>query len=828
MKRLRNWIAGSLVCLLLAQTAGAAAQGSPEEAAVVPPQTPQYCEADAHELVSAAEIRQNGYVRRLREEETLYSLVFEDADGVRTEYIYGIPVKYVAEDGQIRDKSNVLTALPTAQNTGTYALASMNNDTQTYFPAAVTETAPVVLERGAMRIEMTPLEAAPASVDPHAALAAALPGLAAVPVEAQTATVQQVAPADAPAAQAAQYDGVFGPGTGLRYTPMYNGVKEDIVLTQYNGLSVFRFSLDLGGLVPVREGGGYALLDAQTQEAVANLQPILVCDSAQRGSLNNSMELTHISGTRYTLTITADDAFLRDPQTVYPVYIDPTITTPTSVFKDTTIYSTYQATSGSNLLMVGNSAVYGYSTGVGRSLVRFNDTMADGRYDWDNQMTTSVSYYVRDLLPGMSSADVQVFCLSQSAGKNLTSLSTSTWYAVGDWVSDMMTPSADETGGRGGTWRRFGLTSAFFKWKQGQYGGESNHHGIMLKATNESSARVFASADYGLADYLPYLRLQTATPSAQTPGIISGGIYYIQNFDSTLCLKTDGVSNNSALVQTAFSYNATNQMYRFLYKGDGIYAIEAMNAPGKVVSADSIEQGSYDGHAVGIYTDYGIDRQRWYILGDNNAYYFVNKAYPDQVLSVNASGASGASAYTSTSGNGGQWTLKNHYAMVGWSYMFRGSNPPTGITSEYGWRWHPKLKKDKFHNGVDIKAGGGTTLYSVTSGRVVEKGYDPDEKSGKGHYIIIETNTPVAGGSAKLRIVYCHMQAASPLSKGDAVTSSTVVGKVGQTGGATGDHLHFSVITDGKVSAGEDNSLNPVIFFPAYLSQTSTNEKGYE
>ena len=248
MKRLRNWIAGSLVCLLLAQTAGAAAQGSPEEAAVVPPQTPQYCEADAHELVSAAEIRQNGYVRRLREEETLYSRVFEDADGVRTEYIYGIPVKYVAEDGQIRDKSNVLTALPTAQNTGTYALASMNNDTQTYFPAAVTETAPVVLERGAMRIEMTPLEAAPASVDPHAALAAALPGLAAVPVEAQTATVQQVAPADAPAAQAAQYDGVFGPGTGLRYTPMYNGVKEDIVLTQYNGLSVFRFSLDLAAM----------------------------------------------------------------------------------------------------------------------------------------------------------------------------------------------------------------------------------------------------------------------------------------------------------------------------------------------------------------------------------------------------------------------------------------------------------------------------------------------------------------------------------------------------------------------------------------------------
>lgn len=821
MKHLRNWIAGSLVCLLLAQTAGAAAQGSPEEAAVVPPQTPQYCEADAHELVSAAEIRQNGYVRRLREEETLYSLVFEDADGVRTEYIYGIPAKYVAEDGQIRDKSNTLTALPAAQNAGAYALASTGNDMQTYFPAAVTETAPVVLERGAMRIEMAPLEAAPAPVEPHAALAAALPGLAAVPVEARTAAVQQVAPADAPAAQAAQYDGVFGPGTGLRYTPMYNGVKEDIVLTKYNGLSVFRFSLDLGGLVPVREGGGYALLDAQTQEAVANLQPILVCDSAQRGSLNNSMELTHISGTRYTLTITADDAFLRDPQTVYPVYIDPTITTPTSVFRDTTIYSTYQAAPDSNLLMVGNSAVYGYSTGVGRSLVRFNGIFESGQYSWARSATQRVYYYVRDLLPGMSSADVQAFCLSQSAGKNLTSLSTSTWSATGDLVSNMATPSAPELGGRAGDWKRFNLTSAFSKWLGGQYGGENNHYGIMLKATNEANARAFASADYGIAEYLPYLRIDFNTNGTQTPGIISGGVYYLQNLDSALYAKTNGTANNSALVQAAFANNATNELYRFLYKGSGVYAIEPVNAPGKVVSVDSVEKGSYGGRAVGIYTDYGIDRQRWYIRGGNNAYYFVNKAYPTQILSANASSASGAALYISSSGNGGQWTLKNYYATVGWSYMFRGSNPSTNVTSSYGYRKDPMTGEENvFHKGVDISAAGGTPLYSVTSGRVVKKGY---EANNLGHYIILETNTMNAGTSTKLRVLYAHMQAASTLSVGDSVTASTVVGKVGRTGRATGDHVHFVVITDGKDDSSAENTLNPVVFFPNYLPQEPHN-----
>ena len=44
-----------------------------------------------------------GHVNRLTDEEDLYSYVFENADGTRTAYIMGEPVKYLDND-QIKDK----------------------------------------------------------------------------------------------------------------------------------------------------------------------------------------------------------------------------------------------------------------------------------------------------------------------------------------------------------------------------------------------------------------------------------------------------------------------------------------------------------------------------------------------------------------------------------------------------------------------------------------------------------------------------------------------------------------------------------------------------
>ncbi len=42
------------------------------------------------------------------------SVIFRNSDGTRTMYMYGLPVKYTAADGTVRDKSTNLVSVPTA------------------------------------------------------------------------------------------------------------------------------------------------------------------------------------------------------------------------------------------------------------------------------------------------------------------------------------------------------------------------------------------------------------------------------------------------------------------------------------------------------------------------------------------------------------------------------------------------------------------------------------------------------------------------------------------------------------------------------------------
>ncbi|HBE12586.1 MAG TPA: hypothetical protein DCY74_00305 [Clostridiales bacterium] len=72
----------------------------------------------------------------------------------------------------------------------------------------------------------------------------------------------------------------------------------------------------------------------------------------------------------------------------------------------------------------------------------------------------------------------------------------------------------------------------------------------------------------------------------------------------------------------------------------------------------------------------------------------------------------------------------------------------------------------------------------------------------------------------KLRIIYMHLQESPTVTnpavvKGATVTTSMLVGKVGTTGASTGNHLHFSFITDGGTDASTiSKTINPMISYP--------------
>ena len=110
----------------------------------------------------------------------------------------------------------------------------------------------------------------------------------------------------------------------------------------------------------------------------------------------------------------------------------------------------------------------------------------------------------------------------------------------------------------------------------------------------------------------------------------------------------------------------------------------------------------------------------------------------------------------------------------------------TRISDEYGNRMHPILGIQKFHNGLDMAAPGGTAILAAYDGDVVGAAYN----NSMGNYIMIDH------GSG-LYTIYMHCSALY-VSKGQSVTKGQKIAAVGSTGRSTGNHLHFSVRQNGN------------------------------
>lgn len=108
------------------------------------------------------------------------------------------------------------------------------------------------------------------------------------------------------------------------------------------------------------------------------------------------------------------------------------------------------------------------------------------------------------------------------------------------------------------------------------------------------------------------------------------------------------------------------------------------------------------------------------------------------------------------------------------------------ISSEFGWRMHPTLGVEKFHDGLDMAAPGGSPILAAYYGKVVAAGYT----NAMGNYIIIDHGD-------SLYTIYMHASALY-VSVGDYVNAGQKIAAVGSTGRSTGNHLHFGVRLNGS------------------------------
>ena len=129
-------------------------------------------------------------------------------------------------------------------------------------------------------------------------------------------------------------------------------------------------------------------------------------------------------------------------------------------------------------------------------------------------------------------------------------------------------------------------------------------------------------------------------------------------------------------------------------------------------------------------------------------------------------------------------------AILGFAYC----TPVVGtISSGFGYREHPTEGEERFHYGLDLAADTGMAIACFADGTVKAVG----ESSSYGKYLIVSHE----GGYDTL---YAHCSRIE-VSSGTKVSLGQTIARVGDTGIATGPHLHFELHRDGVY-------LNPVYY----------------
>ena len=102
-------------------------------------------------------------------------------------------------------------------------------------------------------------------------------------------------------------------------------------------------------------------------------------------------------------------------------------------------------------------------------------------------------------------------------------------------------------------------------------------------------------------------------------------------------------------------------------------------------------------------------------------------------------------------------------------------------------RWHPVLKRWRSHKGVDYAAATGTPIKATGKGKITFRGW----KTGYGRVVIIQHGK-------KYQTLYAHLSKFAKKQRvGQRVAQGEVIGYVGQSGMATGPHLHYEFRVNG-------------------------------
>ena len=493
------------------------------------------------------------HVARMYDEEgdSLHNVIFKNADGSRTQYLFDYPVKYVTETGEIADIR--LDVVRDAQTAGAFRTAA--NSVVTTFSPYLSDG--ILLQSGGVSLRLIPAGASPA---PSASSAFSA----------------------APAAQRLDAGTVayaVDDKTDYEYTLTYTGFKEDIVVSEYTGQTEYTFTLLTNGLTLTQRDGSYYLTD-DDGAVKATIGDILIFTADER---NNALgTLTHETvqdKQAYTLTIHLDDEYLRDENTAYPIRIDPTIeiTSAAGAIEDVTLNSLSGSDGDSWSLTIGKRATYG----VSRVLMRFPGLSLSAIPSADK--ITSASVELRDLM--CEDEAMMVYCYVFTG--NSWTESTANWSNVNPDSYTTLLSSKTVSYSNGASQPSahryaFNITNAVKGWKLGNY---MQSKGLLFKAPasveNGSTYIKKTFSSYNRSTYKPSLTVNYDVGESQG---IANGTYYLNGKEGGGYLR---YASGAASAKSGLISSLGNSIRWELQSVDGGYVLRSRSDMTKYLAVPS-------------------------------------------------------------------------------------------------------------------------------------------------------------------------------------------------------------------------------------------------
>lgn len=431
-------------------------------------------------------------------EKNLNEICFENKDGSITSYMFNYPVKYLDKQGNVIDKSNEI--LKTEDG-----FESRYNDIKTAFGNSLTDG--ISITYNDIRLKMIPIQKV-----------------------SQISLLNVLFQPKAKLQEDEKCDKIIYKANNkiqYEYTLTAMGVKEDIVLNEYDGQNIFDFELYTNGYKLIKNKNEQLVICDNSNEVKATIGEILVFSADERNNTTGSYQIETIeSNSIYKLSVIIDDAYLQDDNTVYPVTIDPTIEVKSGsgAIQDVTIYSTGSSEGASGSLFVGKRATYGLS----RVLMRFPGLNLSNIASESNITSAYVS--MRDL---MCESEAMTVCCYTFTGASWNESSAS-WSNTtpNSYVKTLLSKKtisyANGTSLNPSHRYSFNITNAVKAWKSGTY---SQSKGIIFKAPSSvenASTNIYKTfASYNRSEYQPILIVNYTTSNTITASNLK--IYQTEN-----------------------------------------------------------------------------------------------------------------------------------------------------------------------------------------------------------------------------------------------------------------------------------------------------------